>query len=194
MESWVFPQRASLHIRAGDFSQEIEEREEAASDAGLGGLNLLLLAPQVPAPLSVETISSERLNSENRVASTDSAQLMSLDLSSAEPEDAMPSRKPFRLELHNDRCVTALLLELRLDLGEATSPSPVQTVLHLPPASGASHCRRFRGSEFQALEGYFSAGPTSDEGGGLEIAVSLTAIRRDGDVATLSSTFQIPPI
>ncbi|CAE8688592.1 unnamed protein product [Polarella glacialis] len=51
-ESWVFPRRARLLLRAGDFSRELTEKEALAQCQSLGGLDLSLLAAPVPEPLS----------------------------------------------------------------------------------------------------------------------------------------------
>eukprot|EP00930_Biecheleria_cincta_P005032 TRINITY_DN10595_c0_g1_i1.p1 TRINITY_DN10595_c0_g1~~TRINITY_DN10595_c0_g1_i1.p1 ORF type:complete len:580 (-),score=148.18 TRINITY_DN10595_c0_g1_i1:348-2087(-) len=205
--SWVFPRFASLHIRAGDFSREIQEREALHQCHSLGELDLSSLAADIPEPLKASpAIANEKLHSEGRLAS-DSVEIFGpLDLSTATPEAALPCRVPFELELVQECCVTALLLELRLELiapmeGALAAALPgVQTALHLPaadasPGSSVSAPLQLRGSEFQSLRGYLSAALLPGMSG-LEVAVSMTAIRRDGNAAGMvdvCGTFQLPP-
>ncbi|CAE8591118.1 unnamed protein product [Polarella glacialis] len=207
-ESWVFPRRARLLLRAGDFSRELTEKEALAQCQSLGGLDLSLLAAPVPEPLSVDAaVPWERLQAEGRVAS-EAFELLSLDLSTAEPEDALPSRVPFQLELRPDSCVTSLLLELEIpsyaqdgEVAAGAALHRVQTVLHLPSLGSRSGLLRLPGSEFSSLEGYLSTGVLpADEGGGVEVAVAVTARRAGaggrgsaGSSVSVSGTFRLPP-
>jgi predicted nicotinamide N-methyase len=151
----VFPGRLRLRLCATDFSAEADAYQKWRSESAVGRLLEdglpLSLRPRAAVPSSLELCADV---DPDRVASTDAARILTVDLSTAEAAEALPERVPFRLDLKSDRHMTSLAFYLEADFdieaaassSSAVSAAPAnakegspfsrsglrQTVLHLP--------------------------------------------------------------